>query len=269
MYMKALAAFPFLWVVAFLIGDTLLQGSPSHATFIRVEIELAKALNLLGAWAAAISFDRGDYLRRAWLLIGACMALLLLRDLTIVPGVAAALGASYVVAVRGLLVVAANASQVVGTWLLARAWQRASLALPGSHASQWGVRIGAIALAVAFAGPGVVSGLGRFAEGDWAALAGAASALGDMISLCLIAPLLLTALALRGGLFGWPFWLLTTSYVAWLLYDAVLVLGPAAGLTTAGVLTASEAFRGLGSTLGASAGFAQREVVRSVRRLQV
>jgi hypothetical protein len=267
MSMKALAVFPFLWLVAFLIGDALLQGSASYTTFLRAEIELAKALNLLGAWAAAVSFDRGDYLRRAWFLIGACMALLLLRDLTLVPGVAALLGSSHAV-VRGLLVVAANASQVVGTWLLAQAWQRASLALPGSQASQWGVRIGAIVLAVAFAGPGVVSGLARLAGGDWAALAGAASALGDMISLCLIAPLLLTALALRGGLFGWPFWLLTTSYVAWLAYDAVLVLGPAVGLGAAVVLTASEAFRGLGSTLGASAGLAQREVVRSVRRLQ-
>jgi len=262
MYMRALAVFPLLWVVVFLVGDTLLQGDPSHLTFLRVEIELAKTLNLLGAWAAALSFDRGDYLRRAWFLIGACMALLL-------PGVAEAMGASSVVVFRGVLVVAANASQVAGTWLLARAWQRASLALPGSQASQWGVRIAAIALAVAFAGPGVVSGLDRFAAGDWAALAGAASALGDMISLCLIAPLLLTALALRGGLFGWPFWLLTTSYVAWLAYDAVLVLGPALGLSAVGVRTASEAFRGLGSTLGAAAGLAQREVVRSVRRLKV
>jgi hypothetical protein len=269
MYMRALAVFPLLWVVVFLVGDTLLQGDPSHLTFLRVEIELAKTLNLLGAWAAALSFDRGDYLRRAWFLIGACMALLLLRDLTIVPGVAEAMGASSVVVFRGVLVVAANASQVVGTWLLARAWQRASLALPGSQASQWGVRIAAIMLAVSFAGPGVVSGFDRFAAGDWAALAGAASALGDMISLCLIAPLLLTALALRGGLFGWPFWLLTTSYVAWLAYDAGLVLGPALGLSAVAVRTASEAFRGLGSTLGAAAGLAQREVVRSVRRLKV
>jgi len=267
MSMRALAVFPLAWLVAFLIGDTLLQGTPSHATFLRTEVELAKLLNLLGAWAAAVSFDRGDYLRRAWFLIGACMALLLLRDLTLLPGVAAALGSSHA-ALRGVLVVVANASQVVGTWILARAWQRASLALPGTQASQWGVRIGAIALAVAFAGPGIVSNLGRAAGGDWGALAGAASALGDMISLCLIAPLFLTALALRGGLFAWPFWLLATSYVAWLLYDAALVLGPALGLGAAAVVTAAEAFRGLGSTLGGAAGFAQREIVQSVRRLR-
>lgn len=266
MVLIALAIFPLAWVVAFLAGDALLHGTPAYATFLRTEIELAKALNLLGAWAAAASFDRGDYLRRAWFLIGACMALLLLRDVTLVPGVAAALGAANL-PVRSGLVVAANVSQVVGTWLLARAWQRASLALPGSRASQWSVRLAAIVLAVAFAGPGIVTNLARTAAGDAAALVGAASALGDMISLCLIAPLFLTALALRGGLFGWPFWLLATSYVAWLLYDAALVLGPALGLGAAAALSASEAFRGLGSTLGAAAGFAQRHVVRRVRHL--
>jgi len=32
-----------------------------------------------------LGFERGDYLRRAWLLIAGCMALLLLRDATLLP----------------------------------------------------------------------------------------------------------------------------------------------------------------------------------------
>jgi hypothetical protein len=87
-----------------------------------------------------------------------------------------------------------------------------------------------------------------------------------MLSLCLIAPLLLTALALRGGLIGWPWALLTTSYVAWLLYDAVLVYGPSLGADPATVRLASEVCRALGCTYGFSAGLAQRAVVDDMLR---
>jgi hypothetical protein len=99
--------------------------------------------------------------------------------------------------------------------------------------------------------------------------AGVFSALGDMVSLWLIAPLLLTALALRGGLFGWPFALLTASYVAWLGYDALGVVGAELGLGPAGARTASELFRALGCLYGLSAGLAQRAVVRELRALAV
>jgi hypothetical protein len=90
--------------------------------------------------------------------------------------------------------------------------------------------------------------------------------MGDAISLFLIAPLLFTALALRGGLFGWPYSLLTTSYVAWLLYDASLAVGPAIGLGAAGARVVSELFRALGCLFGFSAGVAQRFVVQGLRR---
>jgi hypothetical protein len=120
---------------------------------------------------------------------------------------------------------------------------------------------------VVFAGPGVVSNAKRVADGDLVALASSASALGDMVSLCLIAPLLLTALSLRGGLIGWTWTLLTASYVAWLLYDALLVVGPWLGLGPRGVRTGSELFRALGCTFGFTAGLAQRAVVQQLRSI--
>jgi hypothetical protein len=262
MRFRLLVVFPLAWVAAFLLGDSLLHGTPQHAVFVRTQIELAKALSLLGAWAAARVFERGDYPRRAWLLIAACSALLLLRDLTLAPLGFEAVGARRLALLRGVLVVAANLAQVLGTWILARAWRRASLSLPGSRASRFAVTVATIALSLAFAGPAFVTNVGRVRAGDLTAAAGAASAFGDIVSLCLIAPLLLTALALRGGLIGWPWSLLTASYAAWLGYDAVLVgLGPDA------VRSAAEAFRALGSTLGCSAGLAQFLVVRQLRRL--
>ena len=60
---------------------------PSGEGYIRISLtvpdeRLEEALNRLSAFA------RGDYLRRAWFLIGLCMALLLVRDATVnVPAV--------------------------------------------------------------------------------------------------------------------------------------------------------------------------------------
>jgi hypothetical protein len=193
------------------------------------------------------------------------MALLLLRDATLLPLGLEAMGHQRLSALRGLLVVAANLSQILGTWMLARAWNRAALALPVSRTGQWLLVAIVLTVAVAVTGPAFQQSVGRVREGYVAAVAGVASAFGDAVSLCLIAPLLLTALALRGGLFGWPFSLLTASYVSWLLYDALLVLGPGLGLGAAGTRTASELFRTLGCLFGSSAGLAQLLVVEQLR----
>ena len=158
-------------------------------------------------------------------------------------------------------------SQIVGTWLLARAWKVANLSLPGSKRGRWALVGGAVMLAMALAGP-VVLGTGRrVLSGDWTGLASLASALGDLVSLCLVAPLLLTALALRGGLIGWPWALLTTSYVCWLVYDALGVLAPGLGLGPHATTVANESFRALGCLFGFSAGMAQRAVVARLRHL--
>jgi hypothetical protein len=264
---RLLAVLPLVWGVVFLAGDALLPGE-ARSVFWRTQLELAKTLALTGGWLAALAFRPGEYPRRAWFLIGACMGLLLLRDLTLLPlGLQEALGAKGVELARSLLVVAANASQVVGTWLLARSWRVAGLSVPASPAAQWSV-VGLVTLVVgAVAGPGLLFGLRQLGGGDLGALANLASALGDVLSLLLIAPLVLGALALRGGSMGWPFSLLSASFVAWLLYDALLALGPAAGLPGPQVRTISELFRALGCLFGFSAGLAQYLVVRQIRRL--
>ena len=133
--------------------------------------------------------------------------------------------------------------------------------------AQW-LTVGLVGLlAAVFAGPAVLRNAGPLMAGDLSRAAGVFSALGDMVSLWLIAPLLLTALALRGGMFGWPFALLTASYVAWLGYDALAVVGPGLGLDAHAARTGAELFRALGCLYGFSAGLAQRAVVSGLRRL--
>jgi hypothetical protein len=263
---RALAVLPLAWGGAFLVGDAWLAGTGAHPIFMRSQVELAKALALFGAVVAALAFERGEYLRRAWLLIAGCMALLLLRDATLLPVGLDGMGERRLAGLHGLLVVGANLSQIVGTWMLARAWRRAALALPVSRLSQGLLVAAVVVVVIGVTGPGMAQNASLIGRGDIAALTGFASALGDAVSLLLIAPLLLTALALRGGLFGWPYSFLTASYVAWLLYDATIAVGPAAGLDAAGARTASELFRAFGCLFGLSAGLAQRFVVQQLRR---
>ncbi len=260
-----LVLLPFAWAVLMLAGHLSLAGTAADAPFMRTQLELAKALALVGATVAALGFGRGEYLRRAWFLIGGCMALLLLRDLTLLPPFAGLLPPRPWATVRGLLVVAGNVSQIWGTWILARAWKVAALELPVSRSVQRLLTGGMVVIVAAATAPGVLENLSRIRTGEPEALAGLASALGDGLALCLIAPLLLTALALRGGLFGWPFSLLTASYVGWLLYDLTVALGPAMGLDPAARRSTSEAFRALGCLFGFSAGLAQRFVIEHLR----
>ncbi len=263
-----LAALPLVWGASFLALDAAFYGAASYTTFLRTEVEIAKALTLIGSWAAAQAFERGAYQRRAWFLIGGCMALLLTRDLTLLPFFRR-FDARTVALAAGVLVALANLSQVVGTWMLARTWKVAQLALPGSATAQWLTVAVVGLLAAACAGPSVLRSGSALLQGDLSRAAVVFSALGDMVSLWLIAPLLLTALALRGGLFGWPFALLTASYVAWLGYDALGVIGADLGLSAHASRTGAELFRALGCLSGFSAGLAQRVVVRRVRGLAV
>lgn len=265
---RALAVFPLVWTAAFLAAASLLKDAPSYPVFLRVEMEVVKALALAGAWAAALKFEPDAYPRRAWFLIGSCMALLLLRDLTLLPSFAGALDERRLALLRGGLVALGNLAQVVGVWLLARSWKVADLSLPGSGRQRALVTAAAVLLAAVFAGPSVVTNAGRLQAGDPTAVTAVASALGDVLSLCLIAPLLLTALALRGGLIGWTWSLLTTSYVCWLLYDGVQVYGPGLGLDPWSARLASEAFRALGCTYGLCAGLAQRAVLDDMLKLR-
>lgn len=260
MRFRWLAVFPVFWAAAFLALATAFSGTTSQGIYFRTEIELVKILALLGSWGAALAFEKGEYLRRAWFLIGASFACFLLRDLTLAPLGFEALGGGLVV-LRGGLSILGNLSQVIGTWMLARAWKVAGLSLPGQRSKHVLVVAGAVVLSLVFAGPAVLQHGRTVLAGGWDAVPLLASAIGDAVALCLIAPLFLTALALHGGSLEWVWGLLTASSIAWLFYDAAAVYGPGLGLSPAAGRIASELFRALGCTLGFSAGMAQRWIV--------
>ena len=268
MHFRILLLLPLCIGAAFLAGTFLFDpSSPALRSYLRVEIELVKILAMIGCGIAAFRFEKGAYLRKAWLLIGSCMALLLIRDLTLLD-----LGLSNLVGVqdlvRSFLVVLANISLVMGYWLLAQAWKVAQLNLPGTQSQRLVIVLVSILIAGMVAGPSVVDNLFNLLAADYYALTGLASSLGDIICLCLIAPLLLTALALRGGLIGWPWLLLVVSLLAWLFYDGILVVGPLVGMASHATSISSEIFRTMACMYTFSAGMAQCLVLKQIRQNQ-
>lgn len=246
----------------FLFALTLGGESP---WLVDVSLEAAKALALIGLWVAMLAHDKGDYLRRAWFLLGLGFALFIARDLMVFVARSDARRPEWNVPLSAC-VVFGNLAHVMAAWMLTRVWRMTALALPGWRGARFFALAVAVLTATTIAGPGAVSQVRLLLQGDWRALAGVASAIGDLAMLSLIAPLALTAAALRAGRFGWPFTFLATSCVCWLLYDTTTVLPlSTSGFGSPAVTTVGELFRVLGCAYMFSAGMAQRVVLKGIR----
>ncbi len=255
---RALAALPIACVVLFALA-LVIAGEGARPLVVRAGNESSKVLALLGCLAAALAFEPGEYLRRAWLLAATCLGLLLTRDALLLIDAGSGAGIS---SVRVGLSFFANLAAVIGTLMIARAWRVAGMDLPGSRGARRVSLAIAFGVAVALAGPSAYVNLGTSLGGDPRGMVGLASDVGDILSTTLLAPVLLTAIAVRGGLLRWPWGLLTASLFAWLLYDTfVTVLGEVPGHGPSFKLV-GEGFRVLACTLQCSAGLAQRFVVR-------
>jgi hypothetical protein len=209
-----------------------------------------------GCAAAAVGFDRGDYLRRAWLFQAASYAALLVPAIFRHPGEPR----SFVLA-RVILVFCSNVFGVIGTLVFARAHRVAGLELPWSPGARR-LFIAAMAIAaIAAAGPPIVINLPAVAHGDLEAWSGVLSAIGDVFVLALIAPLFMTALALRGGVLVWPWGLYTAATFCWLIYDAqdtVTYLVP--GLSERSLTIVTVPLRVLACALTFGAAWVQRQL---------
>jgi len=266
MRFRWLAVFPLLYAAAFLLAAWWLRGAaPALALFVPGQRIVVRILAVAGCFVAASVFERGDHLRRAWLWLGWGAVAILLRDLLrlLPPFQPASAGPGAQIIVSGLGILS-NVALLAGVWALARSWKMAAIELPGGRSGIIAVAAVTAVLAVAVAGPGALKNARELAAGDWGSLILFVSAVADIISLCLITPLLLTAVSLRGGVFSWPWGLITASQLSWLLYDAAAGLTPALGLR--GFPVMAETFRGMAENYLFVAGVAQYLVIRQVRR---
>ncbi len=257
-----LSVYPLLYAAAFvLISWRLLAGDGDLASFVHDQRLVVRGLAVVGCFAAFSAFSSGDHLRRAWFWLAVAMMVVLVRD---VMRLFAARGEVAAVdwTISGLGVLG-NVAFLVGVWMLARAWKLAAVSLPGGDTGFGVVTVVAAVLALVVAGPGAYRFLGMLLSGDWIGLVPVVSAVVDILSLCLLAPLLLTTLSLRGGLFAWPWGLVTTSMICWLLFDAAATFS---GSLFGGTFPVHEIFRGLAENYLFAAGLAQSFVVGDVRK---
>lgn len=260
MRLRLLAAFPLLYALLFAVVAWQLQGGEAFSPFVIGQRLLVRSLALAGCLVAAAAFRSGDPLRRAWWWLAAASALSLVRDLL---GVASLLPSAAPGEIEWLgfsLLVGSNLALVAGVFQLTHCWKAAALEPMSGRA--WLVTLLLVGAALAVAGPAVVESGRRLLAGDTGALTGFVSGAADILALCLLGPLLLAALELRGGLFSWPWALVTASLFSWLLYDAT---APLASSLTPG-FPEHEVFRGLAQNFRFAAGLAQAWVIREVRR---
>jgi len=220
------ASVPFVGAIAAFAALRGVHGGVVEASLYFILGILGLGGATLGCVVAALAFDAGDYMRRAWALMGLCYGLLMLNTLLFRSSGQAMQEPSFAAALAsGLIVVAANLSGVLSTVRIARAWRVAGLDLRVPAAVRWGTLLLSLTLAVLLVGSITLADLQAAFGGSWGALSSSVSGVSDIITLALMAPILLTAFALRGGTLGWPWALLTLSSLGWLFYDAAGVLG--------------------------------------------
>lgn len=223
------AALPLLLSAA--VAALFASTEPTPTTY-RVVGLLARAVAAVGCLIGALQFDRGDYLRRAWAVLGASYVAYFLNALVfgaVSHGATRNLSASAAWASGGIVVLG-NVAAVTGAVLLSRAWSQAGLALGVSSQRRHAVFAGSLALGLLVAGPSAVTSLRDLLSGDLDSLVHVASAVGDIATLAVLGPILLTALALRGGSLAWPWALAVVGTFGWLVYDATLTVANLAQL---------------------------------------
>jgi hypothetical protein len=262
MRVRLLILFLFSWSLGYLLVALWLFGQPEYPIFRRIDIELVKIMGMVGCWIAAFSFSRGEYLRRAWFLLGFCFFLLLVRDVTL----AAWFEPLHLDILQIILVILANVFAVCGMVMLARVWREAGLDLLVAKWKKVFLLALAFIVSLSLAGPTIVRNFVDFLNGDLYKMTRVASGLGDMVSLVLIVPVFLTARALKGGILAWPWAFLAASFLASLCYDAAAVLFPALGADEMLMDITAEFSRTLAMLLMFSSGVSQRWVIVKTRR---
>jgi len=258
-----LAVFPLLYGAAFALFAWWLGGGPSLDSAVRWQILLPRALGAVGCFAAFTAFTKGDHLRRAWLLLALMTLGFLLNDLRRIVHYMRDLP-PVVDAVFLALLVVCNVVNVVALGILASAWRKASSFLRTRRGVVVLVSVVTAGVALVVAGPSAVEHYRQVAAGNWRGIVLMVSAVADILALCLISPLVLTAISLRGGPIAWPWGLLSASLICWLLFDAAAGLGWVLGSDHFPV---TELFRAMALTYLFGAGLAQRFVVMHARKM--
>lgn len=264
---RALLLVPLVACLVLVAGVLATAPGATRLHFYRYEIIAVKGLATFGCLWAALGFRRGDYLQRAWAFLCGSYLLLLVIDLFFAPPAHSGVTGFSPMAmrVRGTIVLVSNLCAVIGTFMLARAWKETGLEAPFAPTTRRVIGISFTVVVLVVVGQSIYVDGRDLLGGNLQGFAGLASDVGDLITLLLIVPVLLTALALRGGALGWAWMLLAATQFCWLLYDAAGTVGFALHLQHAELRPVEELFRTLACTFALTSGVAQRMAIAASR----
>lgn len=250
-----------LAIVIYALLQTLIASGSRPIPLYAAASLLARAAAVAGCAIAAAQFDAGDYMRKAWTAMGLTYVLLLIFALFFGSATHLAghlLSADAEKIASGVLVGSANLSTIVGVLLVARTWNAAGMDFQASTLVKVVAGVGSLVLALVIAGGTAWHSLLLVLGGRLDSLTDLCSAVGDIVGLAVLAPILLTALSLRGGSLAWPWGMLVLGTFAWVLFDGTATFSGWMHLDPSRVRPLTEAFRVLGCLAYLSAGLLQR-----------
>jgi hypothetical protein len=234
------------WVLGAIAAVLFLVVVPHNLDVGRAWNGLVKGAAAVGAFMAFASYRRGDYMRVAWASLALSFVAISLRDFLAMLGL---LGTSFIA--LNVPQIVSNAFGILAFAYFAFSFRVAGLECPTPRWTRILIYVVCAAIGVTMAGTALARHIAALGRTDIGVIGAIASDLGDLAGLILIAPMLLTAVALRGGLLGRPWIMLTTAQVCWLVYDL---------LAFADAIALREVARTLACAYSLTAGLAQRLV---------
>lgn len=212
-------------VALFAVLDALLVRGLSTDSRFWYSAVTRTTLVAMVAVAAGLAAHRfgwwSEYVGRAWTLFFIEYAVLTVSEIL-------RRGFPDAVLANQICVVVANVAGIGAYVLMARSLAAAGLDFGTSRAGKVLVTAIAVVLAVALCYAPIVSGLQSLQSGE-PRPGDLVSPLADVITFALVAPLLLTSFALRGGQLFWIFALLTTGTIGWMVNQGAGTLVGLAG----------------------------------------
>jgi hypothetical protein len=250
---KRLILVPIIGVVLILCSMAL--GAEQMALFNRAILVVSLAVTGISGLVTAFKFDTSDRLFKCWLLIGVGYAFSIVRHglrllATVIPGLTLS------PQMGNVFLMVQNICIAVALILFVLAWRATGLTAPVSRAAQTTSIIIGIAVAVVVGGYPLFTAL-TSAQLNFGLLVSTA---GDIIGFCVIVPLALSALAMRGGLLMHTWIYLALSEVSWLLYDLWWAARPSLAPNASGAIL--EALRVMAVLFAFIATVAQRRAMR-------
>lgn len=256
----SVAAAPLIlsFLIYVVLQSVIASGSSPDRFYLAAKV-LAFAGAAVGCAIAALQFDATDYMRKAWIWMGLSNVLLLAIVLLFGAHVLGHFLADQVEKILvGVLVAIANAGTVVGELLVARTWSATGMDFQVSRTVRVAAIVGSVVLALVIAGSTAWHNLHLVTSGHLEKLTSLFSAVGDIIALAVLAPILLTALSLRGGSLIWPWGMLVVATFGWVLFDGAASVTTWMQINPAHVRPLSEAIRMCACMAYLSAGLLQR-----------